>query len=170
MYKCFVQHCEKKIMNVLFKTNYILCSLKSTKMNFLRNGSLERIRKGCIFCSVFWRGSYNHFSTLSPHNVNVLFLFRFILTRQAEATTPVVFYKKICSYKLRKFHRKTPILESLLNTFWRPVLKRDSNTGAFLWNLRNFQEHLFWRTSANDCFCRGFDIKTSLNTYDIFRQ
>ena len=22
-----------------------------------------------------------------------------------------------------------------------------------LWNLRNFSEHLFWRTSASDCFC-----------------
>ena len=35
----------------------------------------------------------------------------------------------------------------------RPLLKGDSNTGAFLWNLRNFQEHLFWRKSAKDCFC-----------------
>ena len=28
------------------------------------------------------------------------------------------------------------------------LLKRNSNTGAFLWNLR----HLFWRTSGNHCF------------------
>ena len=28
---------------------------------------------------------------------------------------------------------------------------RYSNTGVFLWNLRNFEEHLLWRTSANDC-------------------
>ena len=33
------------------------------------------------------------------------------------------------------------------------LLKRESNTVIFLWNLRNFEEHLFWRTSANDCFC-----------------
>ena len=32
------------------------------------------------------------------------------------------------------------------------LLKRDSNTGFFLWTLRNFQEHLFWRRSANGCF------------------
>ena len=31
------------------------------------------------------------------------------------------------------------------------LLKRDSNTGFFLWILRNFQEHLFWRTSVNHC-------------------
>ena len=30
------------------------------------------------------------------------------------------------------------------------LLKRDSNTGVFLENLRSFQEHLFWRTTAND--------------------
>ena len=32
------------------------------------------------------------------------------------------------------------------------LLKRNSNTGAFLWNLQNFWEYLFWRTSANYCF------------------
>ena len=32
-------------------------------------------------------------------------------------------------------------------------IKRDSNTGVFLWILRNFEEHLFWRTSMDDCFC-----------------
>ena len=37
---------------------------------------------------------------------------------------------------------------------WDPatLLKRDSNTGAFLLNFCNFKEHLFWRTSVNDCF------------------
>ena len=41
-----------------------------------------------------------------------------------------------------------------LQTF-RPAasLRRDSNTGFFLWNFWNFSEHLFWRTSANNCFC-----------------
>ena len=33
------------------------------------------------------------------------------------------------------------------------LLKRDPNTGVFLWTLRNFYEHLCWSTSANDCFC-----------------
>ena len=38
---------------------------------------------------------------------------------------------------------------------WRSaiLLKRDSNTGVFLWILWNSYEHLFWRTSANCCFC-----------------
>ena len=30
--------------------------------------------------------------------------------------------------------------------------KRHSNTGVSRWNLRNFQVHLFSKTSANDCF------------------
>ena len=32
------------------------------------------------------------------------------------------------------------------------VLKRESNTCAFLWLSQNFYEHLFWRTTANGCF------------------
>ena len=31
------------------------------------------------------------------------------------------------------------------------LLKRDSNTGVFLWILQNFQEHLSWKTSVNGC-------------------
>ena len=36
---------------------------------------------------------------------------------------------------------------------WWPaiLLKRDSNTGVFLWNLRNSSEHLLRRTPANGC-------------------
>ena len=30
--------------------------------------------------------------------------------------------------------------------------KRDSCTDAFLWNLRNFQEHFFYRTPSDDWF------------------
>ena len=29
--------------------------------------------------------------------------------------------------------------------------KSDSNTDVFLWIFRNFEEHLFWRTSAYGC-------------------
>ena len=50
-----------------------------------------------------------------------------------------------CSWKFRKFLRQTVTSESLINKVaglqaFRPALlfKRDSNTGVFLWNLRNF--------------------------------
>ena len=32
------------------------------------------------------------------------------------------------------------------------LLKRDSNTVVFLWNLQNFLEDLFWKISANGSF------------------
>ena len=36
---------------------------------------------------------------------------------------------------------------------WNLILiKRNSNTNFFLWNLQNSKEHLFWRTFANECF------------------
>ena len=52
----------------------------------------------------------------------------------------------------------------MLSLFWinlqakRPLtlLKRDSNTDAFLWILGNFLEHLFRRTSAYGCFWNDF--------------
>ena len=50
-----------------------------------------------------------------------------------------MFYKigvlKNVTKKLRKSHRKIPVFESLFN---KTLLKRDSNTGVFLWNLQNF--------------------------------
>ena len=65
----------------------------------------------------------------------------------------------------RRGHRrcsiKTDILKNLQNftrkhllwgLFWN-LFKRDSNTGVCQWYLRNFHENLFWRISANDCFC-----------------
>ena len=32
------------------------------------------------------------------------------------------------------------------------LLKRDFNTGAFLWILQNISENLFWKTSGSSCF------------------
>ena len=47
------------------------------------------------------------------------------------------------------------------------LLKRDSNAGVFLWISRNFSKHLFWITSANDCF-QSFFCLTSYFTIFIF--
>ena len=46
-----------------------------------------------------------------------------------------VFCKKRYSLKFRKFHRKTPVMESLYNkvgNLLKTLLKRDSNTDVFL--------------------------------------
>ena len=39
-------------------------------------------------------------------------------------------------------------------------LKRDPGTGVFLWILRDFWEHLSYKTLAGDCFCNLFFIYT----------
>ena len=73
-----------------------------------------------------------------------------------------VFCKRTCYEKFNKLNRKTPVLESLFNKvagltnfsgkhlcwslffiksqIFRPatLVKRDSNTGVFLWNLQDF--------------------------------
>ena len=67
-----------------------------------------------------------------------------------------MFCRKKCSWKFRRFHRKAPLLESLFNKDAAlqacHFINKNSNTGILLWNFRNFYKHLFWRTSANDCF------------------
>ena len=44
---------------------------------------------------------------------------------------------------------------------WRlaTLLKRDPNTGVFLWILRNSQEYLYWKTSSNGCFRLSKNIR-----------
>ena len=39
------------------------------------------------------------------------------------------------------------------------LLKKDSSTGVFLWILRNFEEHLFYRTPPGDYFRIKSDIR-----------
>ena len=61
-----------------------------------------------------------------------------------------------CSWIIHKIHRKAPVPESslmksqILRT--ATLLKRDSNTDFFLWNLWIIQEHLFCRGSMNGWF------------------
>ena len=45
--------------------------------------------------------------------------------------------------------------------------KRDSKADVFLWILRNFSEHLFWRTFANDCFLFYEKVLTQLKTKQL---
>ena len=55
------------------------------------------------------------------------------------------------------------------------LLKRDSNTGFFLWILPNFQKHLFWRTPVNGCLyqrktCRKNKAINYTNCKEILEQ
>ena len=52
---------------------------------------------------------------------------------------PEILYKKGCSEKFRKFHKKKYVWKSLIKVLKASnFIKRDSNTGDFLRNLRNF--------------------------------
>ena len=70
------------------------------------------------------------------------------------------------SWKYHKFHRKTPVLESLLNKVASPqaLLKKGSNTSVFLWNLWNFQEQ------AGGCFWKFKKCLCSTNFYPTTKQ
>ena len=58
------------------------------------------------------------------------------------------------------FIAKHPVCRSLIFKklqAWRTatLLKGDSNTGVFLWNLRNFYEQLFLQNTSSGCFWRA---------------
>ena len=55
-----------------------------------------------------------------------------------------MFFKIAVLKNFCKFHSKTPVLESLFKP--PSLLKRDSNAGVFLGNLRNFKNAFFYRT------------------------
>ena len=58
---------------------------------------------------------------------------------------PDVFFKKKVLFEISQ--------NSQENTFARSsFLKRNSGTGVFLWILRNFYEHLFYKKPLGDCF------------------
>ena len=53
----------------------------------------------------------------------------------------------------------------------RLLAKRGSGTIVFLWILRNFREHVFYRTPLGDCFCGCFNfelLQLSFDRYVIF--
>ena len=66
----------------------------------------------------------------------------------------------------RKFHRKTPVLESLFIKFTGPrhvtLLKRDSNTGVFLWKFAKFLRTTFF-TGQLRCVLLDFNIYWHVN-------
>ena len=84
--------------------------------------------------------------------------------------TPISYYidnhiQNRCSKNSRKFHGKMPLPASLFNKAagLRPsiLLKRHFSTGVFLWIIKKFQEHLFYRTpflQNTDCLSNTLQI------------
>ena len=69
--------------------------------------------------------------------------------------------KKLCLKILGKTHMKTLLSESLFNRVGscKPavLIKRGSDWDVFLWILRVFSEHLFYRTSPRYYFLTSID-------------
>ena len=87
-----------------------------------------------------------------------LWLYSILLNREqmvnAIKQPTEVFYKKNCSYKFDNIHRNSPVLEYLFNKVavlkvCNFIEKRPEHRYTFLWILRNFEEYLFCRISAN---------------------
>ena len=59
-----------------------------------------------------------------------------------------------CSWKFHKFHRKISVLESLflMTLLVLNFIKRNSNRGVFVWNLRDFQEYFFLQNTHRGYF------------------
>ena len=83
-----------------------------------------------------------------------------ILIRQKQPLE--VFYKKKLLLKISQYSQENTCVE----LYW----KRDPNTAVFLWILRDFWEHLFSRTSANDCFCKAGCRLVQYIVFNILRK
>ena len=97
--------------------------------------------------SCYW--SYIDFYRLITHN--------YILTHTYSTAAGAEFISSLrdvlknFKFQKCKFHRKAPLLES---RFYKVASLQGCNvTGVFLWNLRNSEEHLFWRTSEPLLLC-----------------
>ena len=74
-----------------------------------------------------------------------------------------MFDKKRCFRKFCKIGRESPVMESLFNNvfnfFFNNFFVKNSDPGFFLWVLRNFWEHFFYRILPGDCFWIGLIVK-----------
>ena len=99
----------------------------------------------------YWEISVNQ----APSLMHNSFSFYFCVSTEALAQGCSI--KLVLKKILRNSQEDTCVGVSFFNKvagLWPgTLLKRDSNTSVFLWILWNFWEHLFWRTSANICFC-----------------
>ena len=142
---------------------------KSTCANMFLELSLTILSRhylGMNATSCYW--SYIDLCTLITYN--------YILTDTYNSDTAVgtkfISSPQRCSLKFSKFNRKAPVLESL---FYRVAslqdfnfTKKDSYIGVFLWNLRNSEEHIFWKTSEWLLLCIDYFIIYWFSQYTVF--
>ena len=86
-------------------------------------------------------------------------------TENSQKQPSEVFCKKGVLANFAKFLRKF-LRQSLFFNKVAGYWKRDSGTDVFLWILRNFEEHVFYRTPPSDCFSNIIDL--SKDVREIF--
>ena len=80
-----------------------------------------------------------------------------LFTENSQKQPSEVFCKKGVLANFAKFLRKF-LRQSLFFNKVAGYWKRDSGTDVFLWILRNFEEHVFYRTTPSDCFSNIIDL------------
>ena len=141
---------------VIHETKYIV-DILCTAITFLNN-EINLYMKKCFF-QTYATSIFHFFEKLFYYYDCKLWniykntcAFIFLLWNQKQP--PEVFYQKVVLKNFATFTGKHLCWNLFLIKLqaFRPDSKKDFNTGVFLWILRNFEEHLFWRTSANGCF------------------
>ena len=117
------------------------CNKVSQKMQPLGNKSMEGSSRSHLFFKIGVLKNFANFT--GEHLCWSLFLTKFF-TDFIKNTPTQVFSCEICKiFKNTSFYRTPPVAASV---------KRDSNTGVYLWNLRNFWGHFFWQNNSGSCF------------------
>ena len=132
------------------------------KVDYLLKMSLKRIKSTCFNCTIFLNYGRTGNAPTTPCNppISLIELWEFNRTKienlsnediiNAINQKPLLRYWLICSAATGGVLQNMEFFK--ISQISRPatLLKRDSSTDLFLCNLLNFQEHLFWRTSANE--------------------
>ena len=117
---------------------------------------LTRVSEKCRLRNLFPFGFQNSTSQVFVIKISRRYWIGTVWTRKGRSSHSRYSVKKGVLKNFANFTGKCPcwslFLKKLQALSPDILLKRDSNTDAFLWSLRNFYKHLFWRTSANESF------------------
>ena len=105
-----------------------------------------------------WTRFVLHFSHFTLFSCWTLFMLHFFYVVPFSCCTFLCVALLSCCTFSRVASRCFLFMLHVLGIQTSNFIKKDFITGIFLWNLWNFQKHLFWRTSANDCF-KKFSLK-----------
>ena len=133
--ECFLMKLAYSIKNYGSRTLRWAFSMESLRSSF------DRFSKIAIIDGIFAKNWYIFFRSFGKFFKHGLLIYA---SHKKQWFANVIQNRRLS--KFRKFHKKAPMLESLLMKLqvWThgTLLKRDSNTGVFLWNLIFTGKHL----------------------------